>query len=538
MRPSVRRLPILSVLLAGLTAFAPSGPARAEQTLAYCSEGNPESFNPQFITTNTGINAVLPVYNNLVEFERGTTRTVPGLAESWTVSPDGLVYTFRLRPGVPFHANARFTPTRALSADDVLFSVNRQWRTDHPYHPVSGGNYAYFNDMSMGALLTSVEKLDDLTVRFTLARPEAPFLANLAMPFMAILSAEYAERMMAAGTPEAVDMEPVGTGPFLFEGYQRDVWIRHRAFADHWGGPPTLDRLAFSITVNAAVRLNKLKSGECHVMVFPNPADLERIAADPALTLLEQEELNIGYLAMNVRKKPFDDVRVRRAMNHAIDKGAILDAVYGDTARPAKNPIPPTLWSYNDEIADYDYDPDKARALLAEAGLPTGFAAALWYIPVTRPYNPDAKRMAEMIQADLEAVGVRVTLKTDGWADYRKHLQEGAHDMALYGWTGDNGDPDNFFYVLLGCEAARFGGSNIAKWCDPAFDALLHAAKRTTDLDQRSRYYREAQVIAKREAPWVPIAHSLVFMPLRREVQNYRMDPLGRHSFTGVRLKE
>ena len=508
------------------------------KTLVFCSEGNPESLNPQTMTTTTGISAGRPFFNNLVEFRPGSTEVTPSLAESWTISDDGMEYIFRLRRGVKFQSNDIFTPSREMNADDVLFSLQRQWQEDHPYHPLKASDYDYFKDMGMPELLQSVDKLDDYTVRYRLTRPEAPFLADLAMPFNIVQSAEYADQLLEAGTPELFDAKPIGTGPFAFGGFQKDVYVRYRAFEDYWAGKQPIDTLVFSITPTAAVRLTKLKAGECHVMAFPSPDDRREIMADPNLQLLEQEGLNIGYLAMNTARPPFDDVRVRRAVNMAIDKTAIIEAVYQGAGVTAKNPIPPTLWSYNDDIEDYPYDPPAAQALMIEAGLAEGFDTDLWYLPVSRPYNPSGKRVGEMIQADLAKIGIRAELKTDEWSAYRARLQAGETSMALYGWTGDNGDPDNFLHVLLGCTAARPGGNNIAKWCNPEFDRLVTEAKRVTDQVRREELYRKAQEIFHDEVPWAPLAHSVVFMAARANVTGFVMDPLGRAAFEGVDLQE
>lgn len=508
--------------------------AASSKTLVFCSEGNPESLNPQIVTTTTGMNAASPIFNNLVEFEPGTTKIVPALAESWTISEDGTEYTFRLRPGVQVHANSHFRPTRTINADDVIFSLERQWKPEHPYHQVSGARYDYFRDTGMQDILKSIEKIDDLTVRIVLTKAEAPFLANLAMDFNAVLSAEYADQLLKAGTPDKLDEEPIGTGPFQFIAMQKDVAIRYRAFQNYWGDKQPVTTLVFSITPNPAVRLTKLKAGECHVMAFPDPHDVDRIREDPDLVLMEQEGLNIGYLSLNVTEPPLDDVRIRRAINMAIDKEAILEAVYRGAGVMAKNPIPPTLWSYNDDVTPYPYDVDAARALMAEAGFEQGFETELWYMPVSRAYNPDGKRMAELIRTDLAKIGIKVNLISHPWDEYRARLQNGDAPMALFGWTGDNGDPDNFLNVLLGCTAAREGGNNVAKWCDKDYDALITRARQTSDRTEREHLYRKAQEIVNREAPWVPIAHSVVFTGARKNVLNYKMDPLGRHPLEGV----
>ncbi|MEA2933695.1 MAG: dipeptide transport system substrate-binding protein, partial [Variibacter sp.] len=478
------------------------------------------------------------MFDNLVQFAPGTTQIEPGLAESWTISDDALVYTFRLRTGVKFHSSRTFKPTRDFNAEDVLFSFSRQWKEDHPYHRVSSASFDYFKDMEMPTLLKSVEAVDARTVRITLSRPEAPLLADLAMPFAVIHSAEYAERLLKAGIPGKIDEEPIGTGPFMFAGYHRDVSLRFRAFPDHWAGRQAIETLVFSITPNPVVRLTKLKAGECHLMAFPAPSDAAQIAANTQLDLYRQEGLNIGYLAINTTRAPFDDVRVRRALNLAIDKASIVATVYQDVGTPAKNPIPPTLWSYADDVKDYPYDPRQAQRLLIEAGYAEGFDSELWYMPVSRPYNPNAKRTAEMIQTDLAKVGIRVRLVTDEWSRYRARLQAGEPPMALFGWTGDNGDPDNFLNLLLGCASSRTGGNNIAKWCHRDYDALVTRAKQLSARSEREPLYREAQAIFKREAPWVPLAHSVVLMAARKEVQGFRMDPFGRTAFETVDLKQ
>ena len=516
--------------------LAVSGVAQAK-TLVFCSEGSPEGFNPSLYSAGTTFDASSQtIFNRLVQFEAGTTKVVPGLAESWTASADGLVYTFKLRKGVKYHTTKDFTPTRDFNADDILFTFNRMWKEDHPYHEVSGGDYKYFGWMSMGDLLKSIEKVDDYTVKFTLNYAEAPFVSNMAMDFASVLSAEYGDVLAAAGNKEDIDHKPVGTGPFVFKSYQKDAMIRYTAHDDYWGGRSNIDKLVFAITTDANVRYQKLKAGECHVMPYPNPADVAAMDKDPEINLLRQEGLNVGYLAFNTEKPPFDQKLVRQALNMAINKQSILDVVFKGAGSIAKNPIPPTIWSYNDDVKDYDYDPEKAKAMLAEAGV-SGLKTNIWAMPVQRPYNPNARRMAELIQADWAKVGVEAEIVTFEWGEYLKRSKNGEHDTVLLGWTGDNGDPDNFMYVLLGCDAAKDGG-NRARWCNEEFDSTLRQAKKVTDQAQRTTLYEKAQVIFKEEAPWVTIAHSVVFKPVRKEVTGFKVHPLGSHIFyDGVDLK-
>ena len=524
-----------TLLLAGAALlWAASADAK---TLVYCSEGSPENFSPMLNTTGTTFDANHPVYGRLLDFKPGTTSVQPGLAERWDVSPDGKIYTMHLRPGVKWHSNAAFKPTRDFDADDVLFTFNRQGQDDHPFHKVSGGSYDYYGDMGLAKLITGIEKVDPLTVRFTLAEPSAPFLPDLAMEFAAIQSAEYADTLMKAGKPEQIDQAPIGTGPFSFVAYQRDATIRYRRFDGFWGPKAKLDALVYSINKDPAVRLAKLRANECQVSAYPAPADLPGIRADASLKLLDQPGLNIGYLAFNAQKKPYDDKRVRQALNMAIDKKAIIDAVYLGAGQPAKNLIPPTMWSYDDAVQPWPFDPNAAKKLLADAGYPEGFETDLWAMPVQRPYNPDARRIAELMQSDLAKVGVKARIVSYEWGEYRKRIQAGDHMAAQFGWTGDNGDPDNFFVPLAGCAAARPGGGSSTKWCNKEFDALVNKAATLSDQGERAKLYEQAQVIMREEAPFFLIAHSITYQPMRKEVSGYVMSPLGVRDFAAVDLQ-
>jgi dipeptide transport system substrate-binding protein len=520
-------------LATGLMLGALFAGSVSAKTLVYCSEGSPEGFDPALYTSGTTFDASShPIYNRLAEFEVGTTNVIPGLAERWEASADGLSYTFHLRKGVRFHQNKNFTPSRDFNADDVIFSFERQRVESHPYNKVSGGTWEYFDGMDMPSLIKSVEKVDDYTVRFNLNRPEAPFIANMAMDFASILSAEYGDQMSAAGTPEMLNQAPIGTGPFQFVGYQKDSVIRYKRNAAYWRGASKLDNLVFAITPDNSVRYQKLKAGECHVMPYPNPADIAGMKADPAITMMEQEGLNVGYLAYNSTQKPFDNPKVRKALNMAIDKKAIIDVVFQGSGQAAKNPIPPTMWSYNNSIQDDPYDPEGAKKMLAAEGV-SNLSMKVWAMPVQRPYNPNARRMAELIQADFAKIGVTVEIISYEWGEYLSRSRALDRDGAiLLGWTGDNGDPDNFLAVLLGCAGVE--NSNRAQWCHKPFDDLIQKAKVTTDVKERTRLYQEAQVVFKDQAPWATIAHSVVFMPMRSEVKGYKVHPLGGHIFYGV----
>ena len=252
--------------------------------------------------------------------------------------------------------------------------------------------------------LKSVEKVDDYTVRFNLNRPEAPMVANLAMDFASILSAEYGAQLEENGSKEMLNQQPIGTGPFHFVAYQKDAVIRYGSHDDYWAGKQPIDDLVFAITTDASVRQQKLLAGECHVAPYPNPADLESLKAAENIKVEEQEGLNVGYLAYNTQMAPFDNTKVRKALNMAINKQAILDAVFQGAGKAAKNPLPPTMWSYNDAVEDDNFDPEAAKAMLEAEGV-TDLSMKIWAMPVQRPYNPNARRMAEAGEITLGGAG-------------------------------------------------------------------------------------------------------------------------------------
>ena len=513
------------------------GTSVSAQSLVYCSEGSPEGFDPALYTAGTTFDASShPLYNRLTEFEVGTTNVIPGLAESWETSDDGMTVTFTLRQGVQFHSNDQFTPTRDFNADDVIFSFDRQGNEENPYFTVSGGTWEYYGGMSMPDLVESIEKVDDYTVVFNLTRPEAPFIANMAMDFASIVSKEYADAMMEAGTPEMVNQAPIGTGPFVFQAYQKDAVIRYVRNDAYWGEPAKVESLIFAITPDASVRYQKVQAGECHVMAYPNPADIAEMQSNEGVVVMEQEGLNVGYLAYNTLQAPFDNPAVRRALNMAIDKQAIIDVVFQGSGQIAKNPIPPTMWSYNEATVDDEYNPEMARQILEEEGV-TDLSMKIWAMPVQRPYNPNARRMAELMQEDFAQIGVTVEIVSYEWGEYLSRSRALDRDGAvLLGWTGDNGDPDNFLAVLLGCDGLE--NSNRANWCNEEFEALIQEAKVLPTQEERTPLYEQAQEVFKEQAPWATIAHSVVFMVTRPEVEGYVVHPLGGHIFNQVGLAQ
>ena len=505
-------------------------------TLVFGRSGDSVALDPAHVTDGESFYATKQVYDTLVQFKNGTTILEPGLATSWEISKDGLEYTFHLRKGVYFAPTKFYKKKNEFTADDVIFSFKRQYDKNHPFHNV-GGTYKYWGAMNMDKIVKDVVKLDKYTVKFILNKPEAPFLSNMAMDFASILSSQYANDLLKEGKAEKLSRYPVGTGPFVFVKWVKDDKIIYKANKDYWDGRPYLDKLILKVIPNSSVRAAELKVGSIHVMDFPNPEEVASLEANPNIKLVKQEGLNVGYLALDqVKFAPFKDVRVRRAINYAINKEAIVKAIYAGFGRPAYSPIPPTMWSYNPNITKFKYNPEKAKQLLKEAGYENKLEFELWAMPVARPYMPNARKVAEAMQADLAKVGVKTKIVSYDWGTY---LNKGRHfedDSCLLGWTGDNGDPDNFLDVLLTSHAAKIPASNRAGWKNKEFDELVAKAKVTTDIKERTKLYEQAQEVFAKEVPWVTIANSLVVEPIRKNVMNFKLSPLGKRIFKKVWL--
>jgi dipeptide transport system substrate-binding protein len=527
---------LVSVTAALLCSLAVT-PAAAKM-LVYCSESSPEGFDPALYSSNSTWDASSEtIYDRLATFKVGTTKVVPGLAESWTISSDNLEYTFKLRRGVKFQTTEFFTPSREFNADDVLFTFNRQADKDDVWHSyVTGANWEMFEAMEMAAIIKDIVKVDDDTVKFVLNQPDASLLAKLALNFGSVMSKEYADKLAASNNQADLNQKPVGTGPFKFVAYQQDAVTRYAANAEYWGGKPKIDDLVFAITTDATTRMQRLRSGECQVAAYPVPADVPALRADPNLSVMEQPGLNVAYLAFNNLVAPFDKVAVRKALNMAIDKKAIVDAVYQGMGQTAKSPIPPGMWGYNDKITDYPYDPEAAKKLLDEAGV-ANLHMKIWAMPVSRPYMPNARRAAELMQADFAKVGVDAEIVSYEWGEYLKKARDKERDGAvILGGTSDNGDPDNTLGYYFSCSGV--GGSNTANWCSKPVDDIIQEARVISDRAERTRLYEEAQQIIHDEAAWISIANSTVVLPMSKKVQNYVMDPLGAHRFGQVDIAE
>ena len=506
---------LVTVLMLGMVGVVSAADGdKYGGTLVFGRGADAVRLDPADVTDGESVKVLTNVFEGLVAFKAGSTEVEPALATAWRTSDGGKVWEFKLREGVKFHDGSDFT------ADDVVFTFERQMDENHPCHD---GTFAYWGYMY--SMVKNVEKINDYHVKITLSKPYAPFIYNMAC-FPAFIVSE--EAMTEKGV-DGFRTSPVGTGPFAFVNWEHDSQITLKAFEDYWNGRPYLDKVLFKVVPENTTRVMGLKGGDLDLVDNFGPQNVATIKEDENLKLLSQPGMNVAYMAMNQMRKPFDNKLVRKAISWAIDKDAIIRGAYNGKATPAKNPMPPTLWGFNHRVTDYGYDPAKATELLVEAGYADGFSFELWYPSNPRPYMPEGKKVAQAIQSNLKDVGIEAELVTYDWGTYLDKTEEGEHDVCLMGWIGDNGDPDNFLYVLLDKDNAVPGSAgNYAFYNSYLLHQILMEAQETTaGKQQRAGMYKAAQHVIHEDAPWVPIAYMNKFMGAANDVMGYTIHPTG-----------
>ncbi len=495
-------------------------------TLIVGKAGDALGLDPARVSDDESVEVCEQIYEHLVRYRPASNEIEPELALSWEVDALGTVWTFHLRPGVRFHDGT------AMDAEAVVFSLERQ---RDPFHPNHHGDFAYWKDQY--SYIEKVEAIDPLTVRIRIERPYAPFLSSLAM-FPASIVSPAAVRKWGGDFPQ----HPVGTGPFKFESWKRGDRIVVVRNDDTWRDPPRIRRLVFRHIPDARQRLIALEGGAVDVAYAILPEELQYVKLHPDLRLHQIQVNNVAYLAMNTQRPPFDDVEVRRAVNHAVNKVPIVKLVYQGLAVPASGPVPPSLWGYREDVTTYDYDPQQARLLLLsrwlEGKLDYSKRYKLYVPRQPRSYLPDPERVARVIQRNLADVGLTIDLVVQDLAAHDVSVRAGDHDLCLFGWTADTADPDNFLKVLLDHDDTRRGPEqNDAFYRNAVVHGLLTYGQETFDRQERIGYYHRAQAIIADEAPWVPLAHSQLVVAARHEVEDLVLHPTATVYFHQVWLR-
>ncbi|HKN03212.1 MAG TPA: ABC transporter substrate-binding protein SapA [Buttiauxella sp.] len=499
----------------------------------YCVSGQVNTFNPQMASGGLTVDTLAAqLYDRLLDVDPYTYRLMPELAESWEVLDNGATYRFHLRPNVQFQTTPWFKPTRALNADDVVFSFQRVFNRDHPWHNVNGGNYPYFDSLQFPDSVKSIRKLDNNTIEFRLKKPDASFLWHMATHYASVMSAEYAAKLTISDRKEMMDREPVGTGPFQISEYRSGQYIRLARHPKFWRGVPLMPQVVLDLGSGGTGRLSKLITGECDVLAYPAASQLTILRDDPRLRLTLRPGMNIAYLAFNTNKAPLNDPAVRHALALAINNQRLMQSIYYGTAETAASILPRASWAYDSDSEITEYNPAKAREQLKAMGL-NNLELRLWVPTSSQAWNPSPLKTAELIQADMAQIGVKVIIVPVEGRFQEARLMDMSHDLTLAGWATDSNDPDSFFRPMLSCAAIR-SQTNYARWCDPEFDEVLQKALSSQQLASRIEAYREAQDILAKQLPVLPLASSLRLQAYRYDIKGLVLSPFGNASFAGV----
>jgi peptide/nickel transport system substrate-binding protein len=504
------------LVLAALAAF---GLASA-QTLVFGASGQPSSLDSVDSQDGNSLVVSNQITETLIFFADGSTDLVPRLATAWSPNEDGTVWTIELRQGVNFHDGSRF------DAEAVKFNFDRWNVSDHPYAFRDEGKtyvpwgWVFNGPREEGGILDEVVVVDEFTVELHMTQP-TPFLPSqlAAVYFQFDSPAAVMEHGADYGTP---GVGSVGTGPFKFVSWVEGQQVTLEANPDYWDGAPKVDQVVFRAISEPTARLAELQAGSIDIAVLLAADDLEAVENDERLTVIIPEvEQNVGYLAMHQGNPPLDDLRVRQAIAHALDREAIIEAFYAGLGVPAAAHMPASYFGQG-EPWPYDYDPERAKELLAEAGYPDGFTTELWYMPVSRPYYPAPQPIAETMASYLADVGIEVQLLTEDWTTYLSDYRTGKFPMYMLGWNADYADPDNFLMTFFGPTAVNDLG-----WDAPEVVDALNAARQTADQDERARLYAfviDSNVAA---AASIPMAHNRNLNATRANIEGWIMSPLG-----------
>ncbi len=524
----MRRFQIISIVISLIvfTSFIADLPTpfAEEKTLVFGVEYGTDHFDPQQAGEERTILANM--YEGLTKQKPGSYEIGPGLAERWDISPDGKVYTFYLRKGVKFHDGSDFT------SEAVKINYDRQMNRESPFYKM--GKFPY--GRARFGNIDKIEIIDDYTVKMYMKRPMAPFLHYLSM---------YAAWMVSPSALKKWGKEyprhPAGTGPFFpeLEGWEPGGNVVFKKFPDYWGKKPGIDRLIFAVFPDPEARVSALQAGTVDLIWGVHPDTIPLLEKDPNLKLVRQEESpRIWYVLLNNRVKPFNDVRVRQAMNYAVNKKEIIKHVLRNTGVVAKSPLSPAFKPYYDEsLPGYPYDPEKAKKLLKEAGYPDGFSVTFKVPEAGRTLQLPVD-MAVVIQSQLKKIGIEAKIEIYQWSTYVSQvLNKGDYQMSVRYWASIIGDPDNVFWHQFHSSRITPGQYNFANYVNPIVDYLIEGGRFTIDEKKRREYYKLADWIISAEAPWIFVDHEIVIAAMNKKVHGFLIHPSANYMADTVYFK-
>ena len=486
------------------------------------------------------------MFEGLVTLEPGGTEVVPGLASEWEISEDAMTYTFTLEEGVTFHDGTDF------NAEAVCFNFDRWFNFPKPFQQADASYYyqTVFGGFkgNPDALYESCEATDEHTVTLQLTRPSASLLGALALTNFTIASPEALVEFGAdEGRINADSLfqptgtfgteHPVGTGPFMFEEWIRGESLTFTRNPDYWNAEEAtgnIGTLIFRPIADGAARLQALQSGDIQGYDLVDPQDYETIEGDDNFQLLPRPAFNVAYIGINQAIKPLEDLAVRQAIAHAVNRQEIVDGFYAGQGEVAHEFMPPSLPGYAEDVTQYEYDPDKATQILEDAGYTVPVKVDFAFpTDVSRPYMPDPQANFEAMVADLEDCCFEVETKSATWTpDYLGNVDTGKYGLYLLGWTGDYADPDNFIGTFFQTAQPAWGFEN-----EDVF-GCLDEAEIEVDPGTRETMYQECNRIIMDFLPGVPYAHTKPGLAFTANVEGYEPSPVTLEPFSIVTVNE
>ena len=497
-------------------ADAPAAGGTAD-TITYSLTADPRAVDPAYFDDGESAVVSCNMYEGLYQYGKTDAKVSPCLAKDLPeISDDGLVYTIKLNEGIKFHDGTDFNAEAVKKSIERQLEPNRN--SDMPYASF------VFGEEEAGNGVASVEAVDDYTVKITMRAASAPFVKNLAM---ALASPIVAPSAIEAATDGQAITNPVGTGPYKFVDWTKGASVTLVANEDYWGEAPKTKNLVFKIIAEGNTRLTSLINGECDIISSVDPASADQIV-DNGFELFSEDGMTINYMAFNTETGACTDQEVRKAIAQAINVEEMVKSIYGDYATVANSVMPTWMAPYTKDVKQTAYDPEAAKKTLADKGI-----TSLQCITYTtaRPYNQKGgSDLANMIQGYLSAVGVELSITQYDWTTYKTKVQTDPYDICFYGWTGDNGDPDNFMNLL----ADTNWSMNVAHWQDDEYKALIAEGLKTPDGDARDAIYLQCEEMVAEKQPWVLISHSKNLLGYSPKVKDFYYHPTGVVFFKGV----
>ena len=500
-------------LLVSVGSAAPSRRAVTPGVLVVGLVAEPTSLDPGQLTDINSMKLLGALYDTLLRFKPNSFDLEPSLATSWDMSPDGLVYTLKLRPGVKFHDGTDF------NADAVKFTYDRLLDPNHPFADTGPFPFApgYFGSIAETTVV------DPLTVQFRLKRQDAGLLDAFTLNTGRIVSPQ---GVMTSRKDFA--QNPVGSGPFKFVAWDHNVRITLEANPNYWDGAPALQQMIFRPLADEQTRITEFLSGGVDVIFDVPPDNIDQVKSTPGAVFLDQPGPHVWWITLNTKKPPFDNVLVRQAANYAVNKDALTLNILNGTGTPSVGPIPPAIsWAYTGDVTQYNYDPDRARALLQDSGVLMPINVTFW-VTESGSGMQSPKTMGTAIQADLAAVGINAQIQTFEWGAYLNKYGAGLGDeagMAELSWMFDSGDPAHMLPNNVYGPACSPKGFNGGCYQNSQVDTLLDSALQVYDRDQRGAIYKQNQKIVADDAPWIFVDNQIQNAATSSRVSGLQLHP-------------